>query len=52
MEIARNRGLNSMEGQVLSSSKKMLEPVASLGFRIEDDPDDDAIKQIEASLHT
>jgi acetyltransferase len=52
MEIARNRGLNSMEGQVLSSNKKMLELVASLGFRIEDDPDDDAIKKIEASLHT
>jgi len=51
MEIARNRDLNSMDGQVLSSNTRMLELVASLGFRIENDPEDTEIKQVEAQLH-
>lgn len=51
MEIARDRGLDRMDGQVLSSNTRMLELVASLGFRIENDPEDSAIKQVEAQLH-
>ena len=51
MEIARDRGLDRMDGQVLSSNTRMLELVASLGFRIENDPEDNAIKQVEARLH-
>jgi acetyltransferase len=52
MEIARDRDLDSMDGQVLSSNTKMLELVASLGFRIENDPEDTEIKQVEARLHS
>jgi acetyltransferase len=52
MEIARDRNLERMEGQVLSSNTKMLELVRSLNFRIENDPDDSAVKQVEAQLHT
>jgi acetyltransferase len=50
MEVARDRGLDSMEGQVLSNNTKMLELVGSLGFEISNDPDDSAIKQVEARL--
>jgi len=52
MEIARDRNLERMDGQVLSSNTKMLELVRSLNFRIENDPDDSAVKQVEAQLHT
>ena len=52
MEIARDRNLERMEGQVLSSNTKMLELVRSLNFRIENDPDDSAVKQVEAQLHS
>jgi acetyltransferase len=51
MEIARGRDLDTMDGQVLSSNTRMLELVASLGFRINNDPEDTAIKQVEARLH-
>jgi hypothetical protein len=39
-----------MEGQVLSTNTRMLELVASLNFQIRNDPDDPAIKQVEAKL--
>jgi acetyltransferase len=50
MEIARDRNLETMEGQVLSDNSRMLELVASLGFQVRNDPDDQAIKQVEARL--
>ncbi len=50
MEIARDRNLEKMQGQVLSENVKMLELVASLNFSIRTDPDDLAIKQVEAIL--
>ena len=51
MEIARDRDLERMDGQVLSDNKKMLELMASLNFKIQNDPNDTAIKQVEAQLH-
>jgi acetyltransferase len=50
MEIARDRNLESMQGQVLSQNTKMLELVASLNFEIRNDPDNLAIRQVEARL--
>lgn len=50
MEIARDRNLESMQGQVLSSNTRMLELVASLSFQVRNDPEDPAIKQVEANL--
>jgi acetyltransferase len=52
MEIARDRGLDRMEGQVLSNNARMLELVESLGFEIRNDPADHAVKQVDARLHT
>jgi len=52
MEIARDRNLERMEGQVLSSNTKMLELVTSLNFQISNDPDDSAVMQVEAQLHS
>lgn len=50
MEIARDRGLERMDGQVLSSNARMLNLMKSLGFRIEHDPEDSAVKRVEIGL--
>jgi acetyltransferase len=50
MEVARDRGLENMEGQVLGNNVRMLDLVASLGFEIGDDPDEDGVKLAKASL--
>ena len=51
MEVARDRNLEKMQGQVLGNNTKMLELVESLNFQIRNCPDDVAIKQVEAILH-
>jgi len=51
MEIARDRELEKMEGQVLSNNSRMLELMESLNFEIRFHPDDPAIKQVVAELH-
>jgi acetyltransferase len=51
MEVARDRDLEVMEGQVLSDNKKMLELMASLNFKISIHPDDNSIKHVVAQLH-
>jgi len=50
MDVARDRGLARMEGQVLANNHKMLELVTSLKFVIHDDPDDSAVKLVIADL--
>jgi len=50
MEVARDRDLERMDGQVLSNNFKMLELIRSLNFQISNDPDDTAVKQVEARL--
>ncbi len=49
MEVARNRGLEEIRGEVLSNNHKMLELMKSLGFRVAADPDDPGIKRV---IHT
>jgi acetyltransferase len=51
MEVARDRDLEVMEGQVLSNNTKMLELMASLDFETSIDPDDTSIKRVVAQLH-
>ncbi len=50
MEIARDRNLERMDGQVLSSNRKMLELVRSLHFQISNDPNDSTVNLVEARL--
>ncbi len=50
MEVARDRGLERMDGQVLGNNFKMLQLIKSFGFRISTDPEDASIKQVEARL--
>jgi acetyltransferase len=50
MEIARDRGLERMEGQVLSNNSRMLNLMTSLKFAIERDPEDSAVKQVTIGL--
>ncbi len=50
MDVARSRDLATMDGQVLSNNTKMLDLVESLGFKISNDPDDPAVKQVEVRL--
>ena len=52
MEVARDRDLDVMEGQVLSDNTKMLELMASLDFEISTDPEDNSIKHVVAQLHS
>ena len=44
IEIARNRGLEIMEGQILANNFRMLELMLSLNFQINNDSDDPGIK--------
>ena len=51
MEIARDRDLESMEGQVLANNHKMLQLMKSLNFQINNDPEDTSVKNVAAQLH-
>lgn len=50
MQNARSRGLRIMEGEVLTANTRMLALVRSLGFRIENDPQDVSIKLVTKVL--
>jgi acetyltransferase len=50
MEIARDRGLERMEGEVLSNNFKMLDLMKSLYFSITTSPDDSSIKEVVIDL--
>ncbi|MBW9266311.1 MAG: bifunctional acetate--CoA ligase family protein/GNAT family N-acetyltransferase [Candidatus Thiodiazotropha sp. (ex. Lucinisca nassula)] len=50
MEVARDRGLEKMEGEVLSNNFKMLDLMKSLYFHISTSPDDNSIKQVVINL--
>jgi acetyltransferase len=51
IEIARRRGLEIMEGQVLSNNSRMLDLMRSLDFQIRTDPDEAGIKLVECRLN-
>lgn len=50
MANARLRGFRIMDGEVLTANTRMLALVKSLGFRIDSDPQDPAIKQVTKVL--
>jgi acetyltransferase len=50
MDVARAKGLRSMDGEVLKSNRRMLKLSESLGFRVEPHPDDDGIRKISREL--
>ncbi|EXJ14717.1 bifunctional acetate--CoA ligase family protein/GNAT family N-acetyltransferase [Imhoffiella purpurea] len=50
MQNARLRGFRLMEGEVLTANTRMLALVKSLGFRIESDPQDMAVKLVTKVL--
>jgi acetyltransferase len=50
MEAARDKGLEKMEGEVLSNNFKMLDLMKSLNFRVTTSPDDSSIKQVVLDL--
>jgi len=51
IDIARNRGLEVMEGQVLANNYRMLELMTSLNFQIGNDPNDSGIKLVTTKLN-
>ncbi|MEJ2256644.1 MAG: bifunctional acetate--CoA ligase family protein/GNAT family N-acetyltransferase [Woeseiaceae bacterium] len=51
MAIARDRELDVMEGQVISSNARMLKLMTSLGFSTSVDPEDHSIKRVTKVLH-
>jgi len=50
MDVARSKGLRTMDGEVLKRNQGMLKLAASLGFRIAPHPEDDSIKRVSRSL--
>jgi acetyltransferase len=50
MDAARSNGLRFMEGQVLKSNANMLKLMTRLGFSIQPDPEDDALKCVRKVL--
>ena len=50
MDVARAKGLRSMEGEVLKTNRRMLKLAESLGFRVEAHPEDDAIRKVSRDL--
>jgi acetyltransferase len=50
MEVARARGLELIQGEVLANNHKMLDLVRSLNFQIQNDPDDPSIKNVALQL--
>ncbi|MDX2427319.1 MAG: bifunctional acetate--CoA ligase family protein/GNAT family N-acetyltransferase [Xanthomonadales bacterium] len=51
IDIARNRGLEVMEGQVLANNYRMLELMTSLNFQVGNDPGDPGIKLVVTRLN-
>ena len=51
MDIARDRGFERMEGEVLSGNTKMLKLLGSLNFQILDMENEDDIKLAQIQLH-
>jgi len=51
IEVARDRGLELMEGQVLSNNFRMLDLMTRLNFRISNDPTEAGIKLVQLDLH-
>ena len=51
IEVARNRGLEMMEGQVLANNARMLALMVSLKFKVSNDPDDTGIKLAKIRLN-
>jgi acetyltransferase len=52
MQVARDRDLERMEGQILGNNVKMLQLMKALNFQIKKDPDDFSVKLAVAQLHT
>ena len=50
IDIARARGIEIMEGRVLSSNARMLELCAEIGFAIEREPDEPQVKRVRLAL--
>ena len=50
MEIARSRGLDMIEGEVLSDNHRMLQMVKSMGFQIQMSDDDPTIQNVSKML--
>jgi len=50
MDVARDRDLERIQGQVLSKNSRMLDLMTSLNFSINNDPEDTAVKRVERRL--
>ena len=50
IEIARNKGLRTMEGSVLASNAGMVELVRALDFEVRPHPEDAALKYVVRNL--
>jgi acetyltransferase len=51
MEVARSRGLDVIEGEVLGDNHNMLSLMERLEFGIRTDPDDSSLRRVRKQLH-
>jgi acetyltransferase len=50
MDVARERGVRTMEGEVLESNRAMLKLAKALGFSIESHPEDERVRAVSRLL--
>ncbi len=50
MDVARGKGVKTMEGEVLRTNRPMLKLVEGLGFQVEPHPEDDTLRRISRTL--
>ncbi|OYW39756.1 MAG: GNAT family N-acetyltransferase [Hydrogenophilales bacterium 12-61-10] len=50
MDVARSKGMQTMEGEVLKTNQPMLKLVQGLGFRSEPHPEDDSVRRVAREL--
>jgi len=50
MDVARSKGMRTMEGEVLKTNQPMLKLVQGLGFRSEAHPEDDGVRRVAREL--
>ena len=50
IEVARSKGLDSMEGEVLANNRNMLKLVATLGFTITSSEEDRTVMKLSKPL--
>jgi acetyltransferase len=50
IDVARDRGLSVMTGQILKANKRMLAMAKTLGFVVDETEEDQTVKHVQLAL--